>query len=151
MAEQRTALVDELFTEIPQTLADDRVLVTVSRTWTYLEAMRTGLTAHYRQGALLISGHCPDGDQQAEAIWRDLGGNVKPMPADWEKYGKQAGFIRNTQMVALGARICVAFMDRCRKPECREPGLHPSHGARHTARLAEEAGIPVDVYKTWGW
>jgi hypothetical protein len=79
-----------------------RVLITGSRTWP------------------------DDGSiEQVLAHW------LERHPAHWARYGRQAGFTRNAEMVAAGADICFAFI------------LNNSKGASHTARIATEAGIPV--------
>jgi hypothetical protein len=46
-------------------------------------------------------------------------------------------------MVAAGADLCLAFIDPCTKQGCRKIQPHGSHGASHTADLAEKAGIPT--------
>ena len=62
-----------------------------------------------------------------------LGYGAARHPADWDKHGKAAGMIRNREMVALGADICLAF------PIGRSPGT------RACIREAQRAGIPVRV------
>ena len=55
-----------------------RVLITGSRTWTDARAIRAALTRHYRPGVVLVSDACPSGaDAIAEAVWRELGGQVE--------------------------------------------------------------------------
>lgn len=63
-------------------------------------------------------------------------------PADWTQ-GRGAGLKRNARMVALGADLCLAFIEPCHSPRCERPQPHGSHGASHCANLAEHAGIPT--------
>lgn len=110
----------------------DRILITGSRDWDDVETLRAALDvarAEYPD-ALLMSGACPTGaDYLCEEYFRELGGQVIRYPANWRRYGKQAGFIRNEQMVKLGAVVCLAF----RK--------NNSRGTTHTGNLATQAGI----------
>jgi hypothetical protein len=53
-------------------------------------------------------------------------------PADWNQFGKCAGFLRNYQMVQKGADLCIAFI---------VPGQ--SNGTMHTVEAARAVGIPV--------
>lgn len=112
-----------------------RILVTGSRTWTDSEAIDTAI-----QNAIgnqwgphqVVHGACPKGaDSMADWWARYRGLEVERYPADWDALGKRAGFIRNAEMVALGADLCLAFIK------------DGSKGATHTADLAEKAGIPT--------
>lgn len=110
-----------------------RVLVTGSRTWTNARVIRDALRSVWGDGnAVLVSGACPEGaDRIAEMFWTRWGGQVERHPADWTTHGRCAGFRRNATMVGLRADVCLAFI------------RDGSYGASHTARLAEEAGIPT--------
>lgn len=110
-----------------------RILITGSRDWTDEETIEKALDLYDNgRDTVLVSGSCPTGADQiceVEGVLRDW--IVERHPADWKKYGKKAGFVRNSEMVSLGADICLAFIK------------NESKGASMTARLAEEAGIPT--------
>lgn len=113
-----------------------RVLVTGSRSWTYSETVFVALCeAHDMLGDFtLISGACPRGaDRLAEMVCEHLGMEIELHPADWS-LGKRAGFLRNAEMVDMGATLCIAFI------------RDGSAGATHTARLADRADIPTIRY-----
>lgn len=124
-----------------------RLLITGSRTWTDKALIEQELSeavqwAYDWKGDVgphvLVSGACPKGaDAICERVWArfnqygDSEFLIERHPADWEKHGKRAGFVRNAEMVALGADHCIAFI------------RDGSKGATMTADLAEKAGIGV--------
>lgn len=69
---------------------------------------------------------------RAAAGWRVT---VERHPADWRRYGRRAGRVRNQRMVDAGADVCVAFI------------VDGSRDASHCADVAELAG--VDVQRHW--
>lgn len=114
-----------------------RILITGSRTWVDEERIRTIFEGFGFNPAAttLVSGGCPQGaDMMCENIALDLGWHVELHHADWERYGKRAGFIRNAEMVNLGADMCVAFI------------MDHSKGATMTVNLAEKAGIKTYIF-----
>lgn len=115
-----------------------RVLITGSRTWTDEETIAGALWAAREELGefTLISGACPTGaDRMCEDAAARAGIMVERHPADWNQYGKRAGFVRNAEMVHLGADLCLAFI------------MDGSRGASMTADLAEKAGIRVVRYE----
>lgn len=70
-------------------------------------------------------------DHFAGVTARELGAVEERHPADWARYGRAAGPIRNAGMVARGANACAAF------PLGRSPGT------RDCIRRAKQACIPV--------
>jgi hypothetical protein len=121
-----------------------RILVTGSRTWDdemTIQYVLSEILFHNRS-MVLVHGACPRGADRIADEWAAARNQfpAKPVtverhPADWERYGKSAGFRRNAEMVRLCADLCLAFI------------MDGSRGATHTADLAEKAGIPVRRYE----
>lgn len=116
-----------------------RVLVTGSRLWPDKHAVWEALDelrVLSPDGLTVVHGDCPNGADAFARAWCGVHVDVteERHPADWDQHGKRAGFIRNAEMVALGADACIAFIYR------------ESAGATHTATLAERAGIQT-VYQ----
>lgn len=116
-----------------------RVLVTGSRTWDDAETIYWTFRNWWEQAGrpekpTLVSGHCPRGaDALAEYIWSRNGWPLELHPAEWDLYGRKAGFIRNEQMVRSNPDILFAFIK------------DQSKGATHTLKLARFHGIPAIV------
>ena len=115
-----------------------KVLVTGSRDWTDPGAIELEIfralyeTKTTFSEAVLIHGACPSGaDAMADAYARANGMHIIRRPADWDRYGKRAGYVRNAELVDLGPDVCLAFIRQ------------KSRGATMTADLAEGAGIEV--------
>lgn len=89
-------------------------------------------TLDFLFGALLvhlIAGACSDGksgvltytrpdgikvygaDGLAEKYAAEHGHKFTAYPADWNKHGKSAGPIRNSEMIKSGAEVCIGFWD----------------------------------------
>lgn len=57
------------------------------------------LLEYYEEGDIIVSGGCRSGaDRFAETLARDLGITIIIHHANWDKYGKKAGLIRNTKI-----------------------------------------------------
>jgi len=114
-----------------------RVLVTGSRLWADGKLIHDALveaTAGAEPGdVVVVHGACSGADWFAEQAAFALGMAVETHPADWS-LGRRAGPLRNNDMVALGADICLAFI------------LDSSPGASHCVASATRAGIPVRLY-----
>lgn len=108
-----------------------RILITGSRDWEDVGTLlQTLIEYDHLPDVTLVSGACPTGaDAHCERFAEGFQWTVERHPADWDKYGKRAGFIRNDEMVKLGADVCLAFIK------------NESKGASMTARIAEAAGI----------
>lgn len=64
-----------------------------------------------RHGTIcIISGHCSGTDKMGERYAAERGYEVEIYPADWERFGRSAGPIRNREMVDA-ADCVIAFWD----------------------------------------
>jgi hypothetical protein len=131
-------------------MADYRILVTGSRDWPDERRVEGALEALAAQlpALVVVHGDAPRGPDFLAGFWvrrqRSAGRtgiSEEPHPADWDRYGKRAGMIRNAEMVTAGADMCFAWIAPCSQRGCRNPEPHGSHGASHCAGLAERAGI----------
>lgn len=94
--------------------------------------------AYLRWGPfILVSGGARGADKMAER-WADANGLQKIIYlADWQTYGKIAGFKRNKSIVNRSDKL-IAFT----------PPQNPTKGTAHTIRLAmDKGGIPI--YIVW--
>lgn len=110
-----------------------RILVTGSRDWEDVAAVREALLRH--GPGLLVHGRARGLDTLAASVARRM---QWPQPeahpvtdAAWREHGGFAGHLRNQAMVDLGAAVCLAFP------------LRTSRGTFDCAARAERAGIPV--------
>lgn len=114
------------------------LLVTGSRTWSdaaFIERKLLLYAKHFGDFTLL-SGHCPDGaDAIAEGICKRLGFDMELIPANWTRYGRTAGGLRNAKMVGKGPDYYLAFLH------------NNSSGTRDCIRRTKAALIPGKVYR----
>lgn len=126
-----------------------RILITGSRDWEDHATIANAILAAVEAGRpnVIVHGGCPTGaDRLASEIAEACNLPVETHVADWRKYGRSAGPIRNRHMVSLGADVCLAFIGPCTAVRCKTTLPHPSHGASSTAKMAEAAGIPTRRY-----
>lgn len=122
-----------------------RVLVTGSRDWVDRDRISNAFQTYQLQleslgldpaEVVLVSGACPTGaDRMAEEIAAQLFWEVELHPADWDRYGKRAGFLRNKEMVDSGVEVCFAFV------------RNHSRGASMTVDLCRKAGVPLNLFE----
>jgi predicted Rossmann fold nucleotide-binding protein DprA/Smf involved in DNA uptake len=87
--------------------------------------------------AVLLSGGAKGADALAERLAGERGLTIDVIPADWRRYGRGAGPIRNKQIVE-SADLVIAFWDG------------KSRGTRSALSHAEKMGIPVEVHHPHG-
>jgi hypothetical protein len=113
-----------------------RLLVCGSRDYTNAERVTQVLSSLPRP-AVLITGQAPGADRLAEEWATSQRIRIIPFPADWAKYGRAAGPLRNRAMVRDGKpTLVVAFP---RDPQAISPGT------QDMITVARAAGIPTYV------
>lgn len=80
----------------------------------------------------IISGTARGADMMGEEYAQVRGLKIKRFPAEWKKFGKGAGYIRNEQMAAY-ADALVAFWDG------------HSVGTQHMISICRKKNIPIRV------
>lgn len=93
-----------------------RVQITGSREFTDKDLIHGAIVERmiqpFRKGepVTVVHGGARGADTLAGEAVRDYSWvNVEVYPADWEKYGKRAGYLRNAQMADLEPDVCLAF------------------------------------------
>jgi len=80
----------------------------------------------------IVSGTANGADKLGEKYAKEKGYPIKQFPADWDKFGKSAGYKRNEEM-AKYADALIAFWD------------NKSKGTKHMIELAKKYGLKVKV------
>lgn len=87
---------------------------------------------NFQKEVEVVSGTANGADKLGEKYATDNGYPIKRFPAEWEKYGKSAGYRRNEEM-AKYADALIAFWDE------------KSKGTKHMIDLAKRYGLKITV------
>jgi hypothetical protein len=136
---------------------DYRVLVTGSRNWLDSEIIFGALNfqrtvardAGYSR-IVVVHGANPAGADDMASDWVKRQPGLVPQvlqveerhPADWVKYNKRAGPIRNQEMADSGVHYYLAFIAPCVWADCPNKTPHGSHGATDCVIRAVKARVP---------
>ncbi len=116
-----------------------RVLVTGDRHW-YQKNIIYNRLATLPKDTVVIHGVARGADQLAGQCADELGFETEEYPADWKRYGRAAGPIRNSQMLLTGKPdLVLAFHD----------DLANSKGTKNMVMISEKASIPVERYTSF--
>lgn len=114
-----------------------RVLICGSRDWNDAAMIRNDI-CKFPAGTVIIEGEARGADSIARDVAITLGFEVLRFPADWDRYHRAAGVIRNQQMLDEGRPdLVVAYHD----------DIENSKGTRDMIARARKAGIRVVVRK----
>jgi hypothetical protein len=92
------------------------------------------ILANTTEEIVVISGCAPGADTLGERWAAEHGHTIAQRPANWNLYGRRAGFLRNAQMAQM-ATHCVVFWD----------GKSP--GTKHMIALAQKHGLGLRVVR----
>lgn len=82
----------------------------------------------------IVSGTANGADKLGEKYAKEKGYGIKQFPAEWDKWGKSAGYRRNAEMADYGDML-IAFWDG------------ESRGTKHMIDLANKKLLKVEVVK----
>lgn len=114
-----------------------RVIIAGSRSFANYEMLKANmnrLLQNISDEISIVCGTARGADRLGEKYAKEMGFHVAYFPADWERYGKAAGYIRNKEM-AQNADALVAFWDG------------ESRGTKSMIDLAKEYDLSVRVLK----
>jgi methylmalonyl-CoA mutase cobalamin-binding subunit len=109
-----------------------KVLVCGDRRWTDAAAVERELKK-FPPGTVVIHGGARGADTIAAQTAARLGFEVIAFPARWELYGRAAGPIRNSEMLAQDPDLVIAF----------HADLAASRGTKDVVSKARRAGVRV--------
>lgn len=116
-----------------------RIIVAGSRGFTDKERLYSVLDnrlANIKDDVEIISGHCRGADMLGEQYAKEHGIPFVLFPADWGRYGKRAGYIRNDKMARYASEkdgILIAFP------------VGEARGTKMMIRIAHSYGLETDV------
>lgn len=120
-------------------MEDYRVVIFGSRGFKNYDLLREKCDAYLQNKKdthriIIVSGHAKGADMLGEQYAQEKGYELETYPADWKKYGRRAGFLRNEQMADL-SNAAIGFWDG------------DSHGTQHMIEYSKEKGLDVRVVR----
>ena len=113
-----------------------KILVTGDRNWTDVKRIYTVLAnidSAETDTPFLIHGNARGADRLAADCAHDLMWSCRAVSANWEKYGRTAGPIRNQEMLDMDPDLVIAFHD----------DLANSKGTKDMVSRAKKKGVKV--------
>lgn len=115
-----------------------KVIVAGGRDFENYHLLQKKLVHYFRnlapEDVEIVSGGARGADKLGERFAEEHGCPLAIFNADWDRWGKSAGYRRNTEM-ANYADACVVFWDG------------KSKGTKHMIDIATKQGIPVKVIR----
>lgn len=132
-----------------------RIIIAGSRDFNdYTKLKDESLKAIYRtfgkidkNNVTIISGHAKGADSLGERFAKEYGLNLQIFPADWDKHGRSAGFIRNKEMAAFAKGENAESSDETIQGMLIAFWDGESKGTKAMIELAKNKKMPVVVIK----
>lgn len=123
-----------------------KIVVTGDRNWTCLETINYAIQWVLNKYEIrcrelqLVEGECRGADLGCRVVAEAMGIEVIPEPAEWNKYHRAAGVIRNQRMLDNhpDLELCLAFHDN----------LKESKGTKDMIGKCKKKKLPVYHFKT---
>ncbi len=109
-----------------------KVIVAGSRTFTDYELLKLTCDNIKTQITEIVSGGARGADKLGEQYAIERAYTIKQFPADWDRWGKSAGYNRNAEMAEY-ADALIAFWDGSSK------------GTKHMIDLAKKNNLKIKV------
>lgn len=98
------------------------------------KAVRLSIESGFQFPTCIVSGGAKGVDTLGEKFADEFGISKEIYLAEWDKYGRRAGYIRNEEMAKVSDSL-IAIWDGC------------SRGTKHMIDLAKKYNLRVYVYK----
>ena len=112
-----------------------KILICGDRHWSNRASIYKSLVVFRDMSVTVVHGGAKGADTIGGEAAESLGFKTIVYPADWNKYGRLAGPIRNKQMLDEQPDIVLAFHDN----------IEQSKGTKHMVSIARKARIEVVV------
>ena len=116
-----------------------KLIVCGDRNWVGSEAIYRELSKYCPRTTTIVHGAARGADTIADEVAAELGMVRIYYMAKWAEYGRAAGPIRNQQMLDE---------EKPDKVLAFHANLDQSKGTKHMVKIAQEAGIPVEIFKS---
>lgn len=117
-----------------------RVLICGDRFWNSWSMVKSRMLL-LSQSDVVVHGAARGADSIAASLANGMGLAVESFPAEWDKYGKAAGPIRNRAMLDTAPDLVIAFHNN----------IESSRGTKDCVFEARRRGIPTEVISDPDW
>jgi hypothetical protein len=132
-----------------------RIIIAGSRDFNdYTKLNDESLKAIYRtfgkidkNNVTIVSGHAKGADSLGERFAKEYSLNLQIFPADWDKHGRSAGFIRNKEMATFAKGENTESSDETIRGMLIAFWDGESKGTKAMIELAKNKKMPVVVIK----